>query len=476
MQGLSKGENVMRGNLPKPIKKQREVLYMPSAGHTAVLGTAGSGKTTLALYRAAYLSEPSMQHAGKTLLLTFNKTLVTYLKYLKPIELQNVQVETYHSFARGYLKNRGKMSWNCICDPSSRNDLISQAVKAVESGYEPSKFFDRPFEFFSDEIQWIFSHGITSQEEYVEVERVGRIGTNLSRKLRPVMYEILTTYLDIRAAAGKLYDWDDIAIAVRKEFEEDSSERFYKHIIVDEGQDFSPEMIRSLTAAIPEDGSLSFFGDVAQQIYGQRMSWRSAGLKIPQQWLFKENYRNTRQIAQLGLAISRMPFFRDIPDLVEPTSPRADGALPTLVDCTDKAQQVDIALRAAKAAGKTQSVAILVRDRTQEKTFRSALGANATQLHRDLQVWNDGPGIYHGTYHAAKGLEFDLVILPFLDAHNLPDPDYIASHGKEDGFTHDGRLLYVAVTRAKTSLIMLYTKQLTSLLPVDEALYQRVKP
>ena len=97
-------------------------------------------------------------------------------------------------------------------------------------------------------------------------------------------------------------------------------------------------------------------------------------------------------------------------------------------------------------------------------------------MHRDLQVWNDGPGIYHGTYHAAKGLEFDVVILPFLDSDNLPDPDYIDSHGEEDGFTHDGRLLYVAVTRAKTSLILLYTGKLTSLLPVDESLYQRVKP
>ena len=155
----------MRGNLPKPIKKQREVLYMPSVGHTAVLGTAGSGKTTLALYRAAYLSEPSMPHAGRTLLLTFNKTLVTYLKYLKPNELQNVQVETYHTFALGYLKTRGKMSTNCICDPDSRNVYISQAVEAVASGNEPLKFFKRPLEFFSDEIQWILSNGITSQEE-----------------------------------------------------------------------------------------------------------------------------------------------------------------------------------------------------------------------------------------------------------------------------------------------------------------------
>jgi len=44
----------MPKSLPKPLKKQREVLYMPVTGHSAVLGTAGSGKTTLALYRAAY--------------------------------------------------------------------------------------------------------------------------------------------------------------------------------------------------------------------------------------------------------------------------------------------------------------------------------------------------------------------------------------------------------------------------------------
>lgn len=460
--------------LPKPVKKQREVLYLPSTGHSVVLGTAGSGKTTLALYRAAYLSKQLMPHGGKTLLLTYNRTLVTYLEHLRPIELENVQVETYHTFARGYLNKRGKMSSNCICDPDHRNEYISEAVKAVESGYEPSKFFKRPLEFFSDEIQWIFSHGITSQEKYVETERVGRTSTNLSRKLRPVMYKILEKYVEIRTRHGKKYDWDDVAISVRKEFEGDTSLRRYKHIIIDEGQDFSPEMIRSLAAAIPADGSLSFFGDVAQQIYGQRMSWRSAGLNIPQEWYFKENYRNTKQIAQLGLAISRMPFFREIPDLVESTSPRANGVLPTLVNCTDKVQQIKTTLRHAKEAGKTLRVAILVKDRAQEEIFSSVLGANAKRLHRDLHVWNDVPGIYHGTYHAAKGLEFDVVILPFLDADNLPDPDYIASHENEDGLTHEGRLLYVAVTRAKTELILLYTNELTSLLPVNESLYQRI--
>ena len=96
-------------------------------------------------------------------------------------------------------------------------------------------------------------------------------------------------------------------------------------------------------------------------------------------------------------------------------------------------------------------------------------------MHRDLQAWKDGPGIFHGTYHASKGLEFDLVILPFLDADNLPDQDYISSHGEEEALTHDGRLLYVALTRAKTNLILLFTGDITPLLHSDKSLYQEVQ-
>ena len=38
--------------------KQQEVLALPAKGHIVVLGTAGSGKTTIALYRAC-------QHSGE---------------------------------------------------------------------------------------------------------------------------------------------------------------------------------------------------------------------------------------------------------------------------------------------------------------------------------------------------------------------------------------------------------------------------
>lgn len=460
--------------LPKPLGKQREVLYMPATGHFVVLGTAGSGKTTLALYRAAYLSSADMPHCGPTLFLTFNQALVTYLKHIKPIKFNNVVVESYHKFARGYLNSKGKMARNAICDPNLKKELVAKAVSQVSKIHPKNAFFERPTDFFVDEIQWIHSYGISSREEYVRVERVGRVGTNLARKLRGMMYDILERYVFLRTQQNKMYDWDDLATSVKRELQSDVGARVYKHIVIDEGQDFSPEMIRSLALAIPPDGSLTFFGDVAQQIYGPRTSWRAAGLKIPQVWEFERNYRNTKQIAGLGVAISRMPYFEGISDKVTPLFPREDGPPPTLAKCRDLAHQIQTIIQVAKSEGKTKRVAILFKNRAQEGRVTKYLPQSASRLHRDMVAWHDGPKIYYGTYHSAKGLEFDVVILPFLDADNLPDKEHVASYGEEDALTHDGALLYVAVTRARTELLMLYSNNLTPLLPMEAGLYQKV--
>ena len=88
-------------------------------------------------------------------------------------------------------------------------------------------------------------------------------------------------YARVRADAGFLYDWDDIAGAVVAELQGDDRQGLYRHIVIDEGQDFSPAMLRSLAAAIPPEGSLTFFGDMAQQIYGRHVSWKQAGLRCP---------------------------------------------------------------------------------------------------------------------------------------------------------------------------------------------------
>jgi superfamily I DNA/RNA helicase len=66
--------------LPVPKGKQKEVVALAGQGHTVVLGTAGSGKTTMAIHRAAFLGNPMTTHAGRVLLVTYNRALVAYLR------------------------------------------------------------------------------------------------------------------------------------------------------------------------------------------------------------------------------------------------------------------------------------------------------------------------------------------------------------------------------------------------------------
>lgn len=460
--------------LPIPIGRQRDVLYLPANGHVVVLGTAGSGKTTLAILRSAFLAHRDTAGGGPTLLVTFNRALVAYLKHLRDPSMAHVTVENYHKFARGYLASRGRIGRNSICGPDHRRQLVEAIVSAQNTKSKQVAVLARGAGFFETEIEWIERHGIESFQEYRSAERIGREAA-LDPKSRQFVFLIYEQYLNERLQAGKEYDWDDLATAVCKELQSDASPRRYKHIVIDEGQDFSPQMVRSLAAAIPADGSLTLFGDMAQQIYGRRLSWKSAGLKVTKVWQFKENYRNTRQVAALGLAISRMPYFTDTPDMVEPIAPRADGPLPALVNCDSLAKELTILRDFLASTGKSQTIAVLVRRRETEQLLMPSLPRGAIRLHRELTTWQSGPNTYYGTYHAAKGLEFDAVFLPFLSDQQLPDPEEVHAHGFDEASSADGKLLYVGVTRAKTRLIMTFSGTSSPLLPTDDSLYQKQK-
>ena len=458
--------------LPQPVGRQREVLYLASEGHAVVLGTAGSGKTTLAILRSVHLANPSTDHSGRTLLVTFNRCLVTYMKHLARAIPGPVFVENYHLFARGYLRSRHKLPPHSICTPDQRVSFIRQAVEDARSDDIQSPILKRHAAFLNDEFQWIQGHGISDEQGYVAATRVGRAAARVVRADLPGLFDLYTRYRKIREQAGKSYDWSDLASSVHNELEKDDEKRRYRHIVIDEGQDFSPEMLRSLAAAVPENGSLTFFGDIAQQIYGHRLSWRDAGLHPPEVWRFEQNYRNTRQIAQLALALAEMPNFPNDPDLVEPRAPTADGPLPALVRFSNEREEQEFVISQASKAADVGTVAILFRTREQEKRFAQHPTVRATRLHRDLRHWGVGAGLFYGTYHAAKGLEFNTVFLPFLSKDRWPNPPDIMCFGEREACARDSQLLYVGITRAKSNLALTYSGQPTLLLPPNQTLYQ----
>jgi superfamily I DNA/RNA helicase len=456
--------------LPTPKGKQKEVLAVPPEGHMVVLGTAGSGKTTMAIHRAANLANPLGSNSGRVLLVTYNRTLVAYLNYWRPAALANVTIENYHAFALGYLNSVGKMGPSSICKEPQRRELVERAVATVAGrrGDEAPALFERPLQFFLDEIEFLARYGIDG-EDYVESDRFGR-GAGFSRQLRPALLEVREEYLRLRAAEDKNYDWEDVAGGVIEGLADDERERTYHHVVIDEGQDFSPQMLRSLAAAVPADGSLTFFGDMAQQIYGRQVSWSRAGLDVSTVWRFRRNYRNTPEIADLGLKIAAMPYYSGVPDMVEPDEFEPSGPLPSLVRFRSFAEEKKFVVDTAKAAAQTGRVGVLMRRHKDEERFRQAF-EGGQYLHKKM-TWDPRPGISWGTVHAAKGLEFDTVILVGLSADRWPEPKIVGARGPGAAAEEDGPLLYVGVTRARRELVMTSVGQPTALLPDNDGLWQ----
>ncbi len=68
-----------------------------------------------------------------------------------------------------------------------------------------------------------------------------------------------------------------------------------------------------------------------------------------------------------------MPYFKGVPDLVEPVSPPADGPLPTIVEFSSPDLEILFVVDQAITLARTQNVAILFRDRQDEKLIEKDL-------------------------------------------------------------------------------------------------------
>ena len=471
---------VMKGKMLMKIilnGKQEEVLALQAKGHVVVLGTAGSGKTTIALYRAIHLSK--IPNSGKILLVTFNNALVKYMQHLCDQISNKLVVENYHKFARGYLNSRGKMPRNCILnDKDEKYFLIEKAVNELRDKFPEESTFKRPKQFFVDEIVFIQRFGYLNYEDYQSSERIGRSGANIKRENRKWVYQVYERYLKLREEQGKKYDWDDIAFYVYNELKNDKSDRRYNHIIIDEGQDFSPMMIRSLAEAVNKNGSLTFFGDVSQQIYGSRLSWRDSGIDVNKIWRFDINYRNPVTVAKFAKSVTENKYWSHDKDMVDMQMQVAEGPKPSLLCFSSINAERQWIVKQAVEIGKLSSVAIICRNRAEIDTLLGIFRANRynpIEINKNTPGYADEKKVYLTTYHAAKGLEFENVIIPYLSAEKFPDPELINnSISPENVYSDELKLLYVAATRSKFGLYMTYSGNLSPLFPEDTSVYDFV--
>ncbi|WP_426621984.1 3'-5' exonuclease [Microbacterium sp. As-52] len=418
----------------------------------------------MAILRAVHLANLALDD-NRTLLVTYNKALRGYLQHLTGRAGANLDIETYHRVARGYLHGRGLMGEGDILDGAMRHGVLRQAIRDVVEAGRESEVLARPVDFFADELDWISGNGLATRHAYLEAERRGR-ATALGAGPRKAIWHVREEYLTRRAARGRRYDWWELPSAILRELENDETPRRYRHILIDEAQDLPPQAIRSLVKLMQPGGTVTLFADYAQQLYGYHTSYASCGLRVRKAETFRENYRNSAGIARLAIAASALPHFPDRSDLVEPTSPATAGVPPTLYRAASHEDAMRAVQSQASQLASIGTVAILA------KTWREAAYWAGRLPHRELnenQAWRPDGGLYVGTYYSAKGLEFDAVILPDLGSARFPDPDRVAAFGRPEALERDARLLYVGITRARAELLVTFRGELTELLPHAES-------
>ncbi len=461
--------------------RQRRLAHARTKGPTRVLGGAGTGKTVVALHRAAFLvREVFTKPDDKVLFTTFTVNLAQDLraqlaKILEPDQLARVEVTNIDKWVFDYLRRRGV---------------------AVRVAYEDDQreHFRSAFEIYgSDEFtvdfaraEWrevVQDQGITTEQEYVLAVRRYR-GTPLSRADRRKLWPVFAAYRDQLEQNG-LFEPLDMIRRARQELEKEGGLPRYQSVVVDETQDFFGDALKLVRAiAGPErPDDLFLVGDAHQRIYGRPVSLSSCGIQVRgrRSQTLRLNYRTTGAICRWSFAtLSDV----DVDDLDEGRADRRgyvslrEGAAPVVrvsKSQADEERDVVAIVRDAITRGvPPESICVIARTHGPLKDrFEPALtsaGIDAVILEQDEPR---RPAVRLATMHRVKGLEFPVVVLAGASKDSLPFPSpelrsddpVVASAA----LLREKCLVYVAASRARDELYVTAAGTLTSLLPKPAA-------
>ena len=253
----------------------------------------------------------------------------------------------------------------------------------------------------------------------------------------------------------KQIDWNGLAIKMRREV----PCLEYDIIIVDESQDFSANEIRSIHYHLASDHAVTYITDTVQRIYARGFTWVEAGVSISSNRSHRlhRNHRNTKEIAAFVSGIlNDIAVDTDgaLPDL---NAAIATGPLPKVI-LGKYNQQISWTLRYIHESVdlENETVAFLKPQGggwfNAVKSKLDSSGIEFVDMQRNSE-WPEGDvNVALTTFHSAKGLEYDHVLIIGFNQENTP-------FGKEeltDQVQVLRRLLAVAIARARKQVVIGY--------------------
>lgn len=451
--------------------EQRQWVERDYNGPTRVSGSAGTGKTIVALHRAAFLARANPD--ARVLLATFSDTLAhalhTKLRRLIGSEPRLGERIDVHS-----LNTLGIRLHKSLVGPvklANRNDVRDGLQLASQSvgGHKFTLHF-----LISEWEQVVDAWQLASWEAYRDVARLGR-KTRLSEAQRAVLWSIFEQCragLKKQGITTEAAVFTNVASKLAK-----TNNRPFDFAVVDEAQDIGIPQLRFFAAlGGSRSNALFFAGDLGQRIFQQPFSWKALGVDIRgRSRTLRVNYRTSHQIRMQADRLLG-PQVADVDGNVDDrrdTISIFNGPPPKIqIHNNEKEESKTVSvwiLEHMKAGVAPHEFGVFVRSEAQVPRARAAVeqaGIPFKVLDEHVETTSGFASI--STMHLAKGLEFRAVVVMACDDEIIPLQERIETVGDDadlqEVYDTERHLLYVACTRARDFLLV------TSVEPASEFL------
>ena len=460
--GSSGSSHHQKGGLPHILSlisaEQFKTITEDNGVPLLIQGVAGSGKTTVALHRLAWLLAEgnSELEPEEALVLVLSPTLKAYVSGTLPaMDIEGVRVLTFEEWAASLFKlckpellcEDGRVARPADRTPASIERVMRSmsALQMLESlcksssalAADPLKALTSIFEYPRELIELDETHLINKDLVEVTHKRLlaGIAGHTLDRAADALVLRCLQLANTFTGLAGYAQPG---------------------HVVADEVQDYSPVDLACVLAAVKEPGQLTMVGDTAQSL--DRSSAFPGWEKLKNHWQSKDSisrfitlkvsHRSTQPIMRLADHIQNRPA----------TSQGRAGRVPLWFKCRGEEYAVQCAMKWLLQAVQRYPdalTAVICRD---AQIARMLYGLLRPGFGPGLRLGQDEDfsfeeGIVVTDISKVRGLEFVNVLIWNPAAKDYPsDPEH-------------RNLLYVAVTRSSENACLVSHGRASALLP-----------
>lgn len=501
MRELGSNSSTRLKNIVATIQREQNAIIRNETDRILVVqGAAGSGKTSIALHRIAYLMYHKRKelNSSNVMILSPNNLFSDYISHILPeLGEESVVEMSFDDFAvrelRGITRFESKNSQlEYILKNDGKSAFINKkhaTIKHKQSREFMQEIYGFTLELEDSLVDWedLECYKIQRTQEQMEDLFYNKFGDiPLLKRLETVVQYIIDEEetltgkdMDIIRAqvltdkVVKMYRTRDIK-ALYREFlvgnDEDfdevddgivpyedvypiiylkylllgaSEHRSIKHLVVDEMQDYSliQYSILDLMISCP----MTILGDKSQVIDDE---YTDMGELLHEVYGHNLRYVNInksyRSTYEIGTFSGRIIDASDI-DYFD-----RHGREPGIISCSDEDSMMEAIYDKLKTQSEYTTTAVICRTQREAETVQAELtrrGMDSTLITSDSKSFNSG--IMVTSFYMAKGLEFDAVHVPYVSAGNYKTK-------------LDRQALYIACTRALHELDCYYVGECTS--------------